>query len=1052
MNTNFIQQIISAKKGISLPSFLIAKTLKATKCPSVVVGLERDLEDLAKFSELVGLTLNKLPTIYDYVSASDDEKKKVTAFLIFLLTKKKHDQHLLIPAELFSIPFPTPQAIQKNTLSITVNEPIDVFKVTRTLVEMQYTRESKSIEIGSIASRGDILEVFPPGLDSPIRIETDFGIVKAIYSFDPKNQEKGDALKRVQIPPMFVESADGKLEEYVSLALGFNDCDLVEIDTEGIREAIDPLEDGSINMYKNATRTAKRHLYFQPFDEDITPTSDDLISYHSNKEVFFEQFKKNAHFTKIVLTRSPEKIEPLFENAGLETSTILPADINKAFEAKEKSVIIIDARPLKAKTFPKGFIDIGAEVILATDKNLIQQKIQQVRTEVDETFIASLKPGDFVVHIDHGIGRFSEIVKRPIDEGVREFFLIEYAKGDKVYLPVEYADKIAKYVGEAAPKINRLHEVNFASVKKKIKEDAAKVAQELIDTQALRELHEGFPFKKNEEDEARFMENFPFEDTECQAFAWKEVQADLESDQPMDRLLCGDVGFGKTEVAMRAAFRVVTNGRQVGVLAPTTILAKQHYENFKKRFAGFSYNIELISRLQSPKEQKQLVEKLETGKIDVIIGTHRLISADISFEDLGLIVVDEEQRFGVKAKEALKRLRSKADILTLTATPIPRTLHMSLSGLKQISTLTTPPEGRVPVKTIISKRNDDVIKNAIEKELEKGGQVFFLHNRVRTIEVAKRKLEELVPDATMDVVHGQLDPRRISKTMNAFEKGHINVLVTSSIIENGVDIPNVNTLIVADATRFGLGQLYQLRGRIGRSNKKGFAYFLYNNQSLGGPAKERLKALLAAKKLGSGFEIAMKDLEIRGAGNILGKEQSGRVKTLGLSHYLKLLNQAIREAQTGEKIKELDVSIDLPINAFIPEELVESEEEKLTLYQRLANIETLEKLNSKEKELTEGVDSEEFENLFYILKLKLEARKADIKNIDTKIYQNQDGSNFKKFVITFDTKTDYKKAYEALKKFHYIEVEEKSIKMTMSDMGRSWKDHLQEIISFFKPK
>lgn len=1048
MNNSFIQSILNAKKGIGVPSFLIAKILSKSEKQTICIGPERELETIKKFSNLLGISSKIVPTIYDYNSATDVEKSQITSFLSSLCVPDAQGV-FFIPADFFTLALPSPQQISSLFISIKLGSEIDIYATSRKLVETGYQREQKALEPGSFSIKGDLIEVFPYHSKLPLRIETEFGVIDKIYTFDHKKQQSVTHIDKVTVPPNRVKEADGLLYEHLPLAFNLNDARIVEIDTEGIIETVDPLEDGSRNLYENALSGARDRIVFNLFDEEIEPTARELTAFHASKDVFIETLTSHESYTKIILTSKPEHITALLEDKILKTANSPLSSLQKLSKLTIDTVHVIDISSNAKINLPKGFIDDSSELILATDKDLFIKKIKERRAEVDETFIASLAPGDYVVHIDHGIGRFIETVKRSVDEGMREFFLLEYGKGDKIYLPVEYADKIAKYVGEAAPKVNRLHEVSFKSIRQKIKEDARKIAKELIETQALRELHEGNACPKTK-DEDLFMTNFPFVDTECQIVAWKEVQADLESNQPMDRLLCGDVGFGKTEIAMRAAFRVVSNGLQVGVLAPTTILAKQHYENFKKRFEGFNYNIQLLSRLQSPKKQQAILEELHKGKVDIIIGTHRLISKDVSFQNLGLIIVDEEQRFGVKAKEALKKMRSKADILTLTATPIPRTLHMSLSGLKHISTLTTPPAGRVPVKTIIAKRNDALIKDAIEKELEKGGQVFYLHNRVQTIQIAKRKLAELVPESTQEVVHGQLDPKQINVVMNKFEKGETDILVASSIIENGVDIPNVNTLIVSDATRFGLGQLYQLRGRIGRSDKKGHAYFLYNNQSLGGPAKERLKALLAAKKLGSGFEIAMKDLEIRGAGNILGKEQSGRVKTLGLSHYLKLLNTAIKEVETGEVKKEIDVSIDLPLNAFIPEELVENEKERLTLYQRLAHIESIEKLTERKEDLLKEIDSEELENLFYILELKLHAKYADIKNIDTKIYLRPNGTEYKRIVLTFDEKTDYKKAYEALTQFHFIEVEEKQIKMDFSSLGNNWRDTLTKIVSKFK--
>jgi len=537
-------------------------------------------------------------------------------------------------------------------------------------------------------------------------------------------------------------------------------------------------------------------------------------------------------------------------------------------------------------------------------KEILKKKLKSQKLFSD---LKGLKPGNYLVHLDHGIGKFLGFSTPVVQGSTLHTYVLEYAQGDKLYVPVGLERKLSRYIGFVEPKISRLGSSLWQKVKKKVKEEAEKLAKELLEIYAKREIVTRPPYLPDDEIDFRIASSFRYEETPDQIEAIEEIKKDLEKEKPMDRLLCGDVGFGKTEVALRAMIKVVKSEYQAAMICPTTILANQHFQNFKQRLKNLPIKVAMLSRLQSKKEQKEIIQKLGTGEIDIVVGTHRLLSKDVSFKNLGLLIIDDEQRFGVRQKEKLKKMRASLDILSLSATPIPRTLYLSLSSLRNISLIQTPPVGRLPIKTFILPFKEKLIKEAIENEIKRGGQVYYLHNRVETIKGAKLLLEKLVPAAKIGIAHGRLKERELVKVMEDFQNKKIDVLVATTIIENGLDLPNVNTLIVADATRLGISQAYQIRGRIGRSHIQAFSYFLYGSH-LTGKTKMRLDALKEAEELGSGYKIALKDLEIRGAGNILGKEQSGNINKVGLNLYCQILSEAVdklRIVKSGaiEKLK-----------------------------------------------------------------------------------------------------------------------------------------------------
>ena len=519
-------------------------------------------------------------------------------------------------------------------------------------------------------------------------------------------------------------------------------------------------------------------------------------------------------------------------------------------------------------------------------KNILKKRLKSQKLFSD---IKNLKEGEYLVHLDHGVGRFAGM--QELGQG-QHYYAMEYDSGDKLFVPVGLERKLSRYVGFGEPHISRLGSPFWSKTKRKIKEEVEKLAQQLLDLYAQREVTSRLPYQEPSILSEHVVASFQYKETPDQAQALQEIYKDLERAEPMDRLLCGDVGFGKTEVALRTMVRAVEQGYQAALLAPTTILAYQHFQNFTERMQGLPAHVVLLSRLQTEKEQHVALEKIHTGKADLVVSTHRILSNDVQFKNLGLLVIDDEQRFGVKQKEKLRELRTSLDVLSLSATPIPRTLYMSLASLKNISIIQTPPEGRFPVRIVVQKRNEKVIKEAIEKELSRKGQVYYLHNRIGTIELVRKHLESLFPMARIGVVHGRLQEQELIKVMDDFKNRKYDVLVATTIIENGLDLPNVNTLIVEDAARLGLSQAYQIRGRVGRSHIESFAYFLHGAK-LQGKVKLRLQALAEAGALGSGYRIALRDMEIRGAGNILGKEQSGNVNAVGLNLYCQMLAEAV---------------------------------------------------------------------------------------------------------------------------------------------------------------
>ncbi len=711
-----------------------------------------------------------------------------------------------------------------------------------------------------------------------------------------------------------------------------------------------------------------------------------MQSYHNKMETLKEDINhfKYRGYKIIILSGTEERGQRLHK-------TLLDMGIESTF-MKDKNVEIKSSQVfITPGSIHGGFEYPALKLIVISDKEIFgagKKKTGKLKKKDPSKGISfsDLNIGDYVVHENHGIGRY-EGVEQLVIQGIKKDYLtIRYKGEDKLYVPIDQMHLIQKYIGSDSikPKINKLSSGEWAKTKEKAKKAVEDMAHDLLELYAKRESFKGFSFSKDGEWQRQFEDLFPYEETEGQARSIIEIKKDMERPKPMDRLLCGDVGYGKTEVALRAAFKSVMDGKQVAFLVPTTILAQQHYNTIVERFANFPVKIATLSRFRTKAEQKLAIDNIRRGVVDIVVGTHRLLSKDVSFSDLGLLIIDEEQRFGVKHKESLKKFKETVDVLTLTATPIPRTLHMSLSGIRDMSVIEDPPEERYPVQTYVVEFNEQMIRDAILKEVGRGGQVYFVYNRVETIDKITSTLRKLVPEAKFAIGHGQMSERELEKVMVSFLEKEVDVLVCTTIIETGLDIPNVNTIIIHDADKMGLSQLYQLRGRVGRSNRIAYGYFTYEkNKVLSEVAEKRLRAIKEFTEFGSGFKIAMRDLEIRGAGNLLGLEQHGHIEAIGYDLYVKFLNESIRRLK-GEKVEEhIDTTVDIKVDGYIKSRYIEDEEQKIEVYKKIASISNMEDYRELLDELIDrfGDLPKEVENLMDISYIRYLGSKNNIKNI-----------------------------------------------------------------------
>ena len=684
--------------------------------------------------------------------------------------------------------------------------------------------------------------------------------------------------------------------------------------------------------------------------------SREVPTFNAKMDILVEELnrlKYNGY--KIILATSTleraKKLNKDLLDLGLETSLSKKRDM----EIKSSQIIITPAQ------ISSGFEYKGIKFVVITDNEMIgvhkrvssAKKKKKKKGQKIESFL-DLNIGDYVVHENSGIGRYTGIEQIAVNGTKKDYMKIIYQGGDNLYVPIDQMDKVQKYIGSDAEKVklNKLGSSDWSKAKAKVKKEIEDMTKDLIELYAKREEVKGYKYSKDTPWQHEFEALFPHEETDDQLKAIKETKKDMESDKVMDRLVCGDVGYGKTEVAIRAIFKACMDQKQVAVLVPTTILAQQHYNTFKERFENYPIRVEVLSRFKTPKQQKEIINDAKKGLVDVLIGTHRIVSKDINLPNLGLVVIDEEQRFGVKHKESLKKIKSTVDVLTLSATPIPRTLHMSLSGIRDMSVIEEPPQERHPVITYVTEAKDSIIQDEIEREIARGGQVFFVYNRVEHIEEMASRIKRLVPDARVGVAHGRMTSKVLEDIILNFLNKEYDVLVCTTIIETGMDISNANTMIVYDADKMGLAQLYQLRGRVGRSSRQGYAYLMYEKDKvLSEIAEKRLKAIREFTEFGSGFKIAMRDLEIRGAGNILGSQQHGHMAVIGYDLYVKMLNEAIRKVKGEPVVEEIDVEIDLTVNAYIPDTYIQDELTKIEMYKKIASIENKEDMMEVEEEL-----------------------------------------------------------------------------------------------------
>ena len=747
--------------------------------------------------------------------------------------------------------------------------------------------------------------------------------------------------------------------------------------------------------FTNVLRKSKQNrLYFSLFQKGMGRLKFDQLLNFTSREVeqFFSQMPliktevKRFHTQKqTVVIQADSKlrsqqIQQNFVDYGLDIPIVSADQIQEG----RTQIIIGD--------FQTGFNLPTVNLIYITERELFNQKkhhkkrIKTLENAQRLRNYTELKPGDYVVHVNHGIGRFEGIKTLEVDGKKRDYITITYQHHDQLFVPADQLGLVQKYVASEGrvPHINKLGGSEWAKTKKRVQSKVEDIADDLIDLYAKRESEKGYAFSKDDELQRAFEDSFPYQATADQVRSIKEIKADMESPRPMDRLVVGDVGFGKTEVALRAAFKAIRDGKQVAFLVPTTILAQQHFETMQDRFKDFPVRAAMLSRFQSDSEAKEIIEKLKDGQIDIVVGTHRILSKDVKFKDLGLLIIDEEQRFGVKHKERLKQLKDNIDVLTLTATPIPRTLHMSMVGVRDLSVMETPPTNRYPIQTYVMEEMPSIVREACLREMKRNGQVFFLHNRIDDIDKVVSQLQELIPEAKIEYIHGRMSENQLEDIMYRFVKNEFDILVTTTIIETGVDMPNANTLIVEDADRYGLSQLYQLRGRIGRSARLAYAYFLYQpNKVLTEVGEKRLSAIRDFTELGSGFKIAMRDLSIRGAGNMLGQQQHGFIDSVGYDLYSQMLDEAVKKRKGQKIIAKTNAEVQFDFEAYIPDDYIGDQEQKIEFYKRIKEIDTRKQADEIADELIDrfGDYPVAVENLLNVSTLKAEADKAQALSI-----------------------------------------------------------------------
>jgi len=955
---------------------------------------------------------------------------------------------LIVPVRALFSRVPPAESFRGRIVTVYEGVELEMHRLLQTLVENGFVRTDLVGESGEFAFRGGILDLFPPNTAKPVRVELFGDTIDSLRWFDVDTQRSEEPSGPITIFPMmqFPVTPETRKSLARRLSLDFNhplykrdladkidritengtfpgiehylpvagesvpfadylaDFDLALIEPDHIAASIAKYESLLRAEYEGASEKG-RAVY--PPEKLVTPGLD-VIAFLARARLAlsevhiaskdFVEVRVHASQTDRYTNRLPDFVSAvgprqLFFAAtkgGREKVERLLKEFSVPFstdgDALGEEIVITDGHLPRGFSFDEIQLTAWSEWDLFEPPTSTRVGGKRRKTEAFVTDLRDLKSGDFIVHVDHGVGRFLGLQRIPFGDSEREVMELEYSGGGKLLMPMENLNLIQKFSGgsELPPKLDRLGGTTWARTKASVKKAMRDMADELLKLYATRQMVQGHAFSKDSPWQFEFEDAFEFEETEDQMSAIDDVKHDMESRRPMDRLLCGDVGYGKTEVAMRASFKAVMDGKQVAILAPTTILAYQHYRTFLRRFASFPVTIELLTRYYSAKEQKEIVRKIEAGEIDVVIGTHRILSKDLNFKDLGLLTIDEEQRFGVAQKERLKQMKKAVDVLSMSATPIPRTLHMSMVGIRDISVIETPPKDRLAIQTAVVPFNDEFIREAIAFEVDRGGQVFFVHNRVESIYQMKEYLERLQPGLRVIVGHGQMDERELERAMLAFIQREYDVLLATTIIENGIDIPACNTILINHAERFGLSQLYQLRGRVGRSDRLAFCYLLVpSDRVLSSDARKRLAAIQEFSDLGAGFRIAARDLEIRGAGNILGGEQSGQIAAVGFEMYTKLLEETIREMK-GERVEEeVETSMNLGVDIYIPKHYVSDENLRMTFYKKIASAQTDGRLDDIAGEMRDrfGALPPNVENLLHFVKVKRYAQSLGVISI-----------------------------------------------------------------------
>ena len=887
----------------------------------------------------------------------------------------------------FASPVIARSSLERFTRRIRLHDRFEPTALAEELSRAGYYKSSSCYEVGTFALKGEIMEIFPFSSEEPVRIQADWDEIVRISYYDPQTQQAGRTVSNITLS-LVDESSQVETSSFLSYMKG--DEYLFFVGHERSQTSWKALCSEARELFKKAYAEkddvpVPERLLTDPFAYLESRSAKTIVyDIRSDQSHHFDIGAGRSFFGNVTLFK--EDLEGMLEN-GWSVHVVVPSLVQQ--QRMENILVDYPGVDITIGDMSHGFSIDDRKLFVVLDQEIFnrrtvrRQAVVKVESQAIDSFV-DLKEGDYVVHVNYGIGQFVRIERAKTSRAERDYIKIRYANDEYLYVPIEQADLVQRYIGNdgRAPKLDSMGGSGWTKKKERAVKKAQELAGQLIRLYAQRQNSFGFPFEPDNDWQIQFEASFPFTETPDQLKCVDDIKHDMESDKVMDRLVCGDVGYGKTEIAFRAAFKAVMSGRQVAFLAPTTILAEQHWRKFVERLGSFPVHAEQLSRIVPAARQRKILAALKDGKVDVLFGTHRILQKNVVFKNLGLLIVDEEQRFGVKDKERIKQMKVNVDSLALSATPIPRTLYMSLLKVRDMSLLTTAPRERLPIRTVIDQFDMSRVVQAIENELSRGGQVFYLHNRIDDLDDIAYRIHALVPHAIVEAAHGQMDSDELEDIMHRFVYGGIQVLVSTTIIENGIDIPNVNTIIIDEAQRFGLAQLYQLRGRVGRSDRQAYCYLMYPDEtSLGDDAIKRLKVLSEHTDLGSGFKVAMKDMEIRGAGNILGQEQSGQLDAVGLDMYMKILDEEIdRQIHGGRSGLDREVYLELDYSGFIPDDYIQDPSVKFEMYKKISSVRTDYELDALKAEIEDrfGAIPQEVENLFCIAQIKIICRRLEI--------------------------------------------------------------------------